>query len=226
MATHDPFKVLETLRDHLTQPETNIIFLFGAGTSCSVRVPISAATGIPEQDEAIITRPLIPDVTSLTNISEREIRKLDAEGEPARFGPALDAIDKELRQSIPPGRKPNIEDILSCLRRKLQAVGDGDRLSGLNKADLVMLEQTVQGTIAAQVNPDRSSFPDRLPHDDFVKWIARMPRGRPVEIFTTNYDVLIETALEAERVPAFDGFVGCNQPFFSHESLTRPENAP
>ena len=25
---------------------------------------------------------------------------------------------------------------------------------------------------------------------------------------------------------AFDGFVGCNQPFFSHESLTRSESAP
>jgi len=53
-----------------------------------------------------------------------------------------------------------------------------------------------------------------------------MPRNNPVEIFTTNYDVLIETALEAERVPAFDGFVGCNRPFFCHDALTRPESAP
>lgn len=53
-----------------------------------------------------------------------------------------------------------------------------------------------------------------------------MPRTQPVEVFTTNYDTLIETALEAERVPSFDGFVGCHQPFFLHESLARPESAP
>jgi hypothetical protein len=91
---------------------------------------------------------------------------------------------------------------------------------------LSTLEKVIRGTIASQVNPVRSSFPTALPHEDFVRWIARMPRVQPVEIFTTNYDVLIETAFEAERVAAFDGFVGCNQPFFSHETLTRPESAP
>jgi hypothetical protein len=115
---------------------------------------------------------------------------------------------------------------LSCVRRKLQAIGAGDTLSGLTASDLAQLEKTIRGTIAAQVNPDRSSFPMKLPHEEFVRWIARMPRAHPVEIFTTNYDVLIETALEAERVPAFDGFVGCNRPFFCHDSLTRPESAP
>lgn len=108
----------------------------------------------------------------------------------------------------------------------MQAIGANDTLSGLNTNDLTQLEKTVRETIAAQVNPASSSFPSKLPHEDFVRWIARMPRAHPVEIFTTNYDVLIETALEAERVPAFDGFVGCNRPFFSHDSLTRPESAP
>jgi hypothetical protein len=47
-----------------------------------------------------------------------------------------------------------------------------------------------------------------------------------VEIFTVNYDVLIEHALESERVPVFDGFVGSYQPFFHPDSLRRTEAAP
>jgi hypothetical protein len=227
MATHDPRKVLETLRNHLTQPEANIGFLLGAGTSCVVHVPIAAEAASDENTggdtEIAKTRPLIPSVAELTTICIKEIRRLDREGEVARFGPAYDVMEKEIR---PNGRPTNIEDILSCVRRKLEAIGQGDTLSGLSLTDLAQVEKTIRMTIAAQVNPDAASFPERLPHEDFVRWIARMPRVHPVEIFTTNYDVLIETALEAERVPAFDGFVGCNRPFFSHDSLTRPESAP
>lgn len=227
MGTHDPRKVLETLRNHLTQPEANIAFLLGAGTSCAVRIPVVVQAG-PAGEEGPAppepqTRSLIPNVAELTAICVKEIRKLDPDGEAARFGPAYDAIELEIR---PKGRPTNIEDILSCVRRKLQAIGATDTLSGLTAADLSVLEKTICSTIAAQVNPDPSSFPEKLPHEDFVRWIARMPRAHPVEIFTTNYDVLVETALEAERVPAFDGFVGCNRPFFFHDSLTRPENAP
>ena len=222
MSTHDPGRTLESLRDHLTQPETNVVFLLGAGTSCSVQVDV-----VSENDQAKggppKTRPLIPSVAELTLICEKEIRKLDSDGSEKRFGSAFDAIELEAR---PENRATNIEDILSCVRRKLQAVGKGDTLAGLSRANLVALEKTIRTTIASQVNPPRSSFPATLPHEDFVRWIARMPRDHAVEVFTTNYDVLIETALEAERVPAFDGFVGCNQPFFSHETLTRSENGP
>lgn len=221
---HDPKKVLESLRNHLTQPEANVAFLFGAGTSCAVRVPVSPAEadGVADHAEPAM-RSLIPNVIDLTALCEQQIRQLDPEGEPKRFGPAYDMIALEVK---PETRPTNIEDILSCVRRKLQAVGPADTLAGLNVTELAELEKVIRSTIAAQVNPDPTSFPAKLPHEQFVRWIARMPRSHPVEIFTTNYDVLIETALEAERVPSFDGFVGCHRPFFVHESLTRPESAP
>ena len=38
--------------------------------------------------------------------------------------------------------------------------------------------------------------------------------------------MLIEHALESERVPVFDGFVGSYRPFFHPDSLRRPETAP
>jgi hypothetical protein len=226
MTTHDPKKILETLRNHLTQPEVNVAFLLGAGTSCAVRVPVTVTPvggAIASPPAAPALRALIPNVADLTAICAKEIRRLDPVGDPPRFGNAYDLIEAEAK---PSGRLINIEDVLSCVRRKMQAVGTGDTLAGLGLDDLTKLEATIKATIAQQVNPDPSDFPNKLPHEDFVRWIARMPRAQPVEIFTTNYDVLLETALEAERVPAFDGFVGCNRPFFSHDSLTRPESAP
>lgn len=227
MPTRDPRRELEMLRSHLTLPEANVAFLLGAGTSCAVRVPVIAEAdgniGGGETGGQPATRALIPNVSELTAICVKEIKKLDSDEAPPKFGPAYDAIELQIR---PADRPTNIEDILSCVRRKLQAIGGADTLSGLDADSLLRLEKTICATIAAQVNPDPSSFPARLPHEDFVRWIARMPRAQPVEIFTTNYDILVETALEAERVPSFDGFVGCNRPFFSHESLTRPESAP
>ena len=219
MTTHNPRQVLETLRDHLTQPETHIAFLFGAGTSSAVRIRVP----LPNNETEFEERALIPSVVELTAICVREIRKLDPEGEAKRFTIALELIEREAQ---PTGRSVNIEDILSCVRRKLQAIGNADKLVGLNSDDFKLLEATIRRTIAEQVNPDKSSFPERLPHEDLVRWIARMPRRYPIEIFTTNYDVLLETALEAERVPSFDGFVGCNRPYFCHDSLARPESAP
>jgi hypothetical protein len=213
MTTHDPQHVLETLRNHLSQPDSKVVFLFGAGTSCAVRKKTQAAndgTATPEGP------PLIPSVRELTEICQKEIRKLDPEGQEPRFANALDLIQSEAK---PATRDVNIEDVLSCVRRKLEAVGDQDKLAGLDRDDLALAEETIKRTIAAQVNPDRSNFPERLPHEDFARWVKLMPRKEPIEVFTTNYDVLIETALEAERVPSFDGFVGCNHPYFSHDTL-------
>lgn len=218
MPEHDPKKVVETLRNHLTHSETNVAFLFGAGTSCAVRVPVEGGGEGDCKD-----RSLIPNVTELTGVCAKEIKKLDPEGEAPKFAPALEAIENEVR---PAGRDPNIEDILSGVRRKLEAIGATDRLCGLTREELELVDKTIRRTIAIQVNPDQTSFPERLPHEDFVRWLAQMPRTRAVELFTTNYDVLFETALEAERIPSFDGFVGCNSPFFCHESLSRPESAP
>lgn len=39
------------------------------------------------------------------------------------------------------------------------------------------------------------------------------------EIFTTNYDILIEQALERQQVPYFDGFVGSARPFFDQRAI-------
>ena len=42
----------------------------------------------------------------------------------------------------------------------------------------------------------------------FAAWAARSNYHLPLELFTVNYDLLLESALEQMRVPYFDGFVG------------------
>jgi hypothetical protein len=64
-----------------------------------------------------------------------------------------------------------------------------------------------------------------LPHRKLARWLVKTARQNPVEIFTVNYDILIELALEAERIPVFDGFVGSYQPFFYPDSLRRTESS-
>ncbi len=127
MAEHDPGKVLETLRNHLTHAEANIAFLLGAGTSCAVRVPFEDEGGETKE------RSLIPNVSELTTICAKEIAKLDPEGETPRFAPALETLEKEIK---PAGRSTNIEDILSAVRRKIEAMGASDILCGLSLPDL------------------------------------------------------------------------------------------
>ena len=55
--------------------------------------------------------------------------------------------------------------------------------------------------------------PGLTPYDDVTVWIRAASRSYPVSVFTTNYDILLETALERRDVPCFDGFVGVHEPF-------------
>jgi hypothetical protein len=47
-----------------------------------------------------------------------------------------------------------------------------------------------------------------VPACHLAAWVARATYNLPVELFTVNYDLLLETALERLRVPYFDGFIG------------------
>lgn len=59
------------------------------------------------------------------------------------------------------------------------------------------------------------------PHLIFAQWLRALHSRRdwPVEVFTSNYDVVFEEALEATAVPFFDGFVGAVNPFFAPECI-------
>lgn len=206
---HDAHKTLSDLRDHLARHDKPIAFLFGAGTSCSVLVP-SGTDGEK--------KPLIPAVLGLTASCKEDV---DALGK--IFKAAWVAIEARCKESK---QDPNVENILSRLRMMLIAIGKDDTLAGLNSGELKSMEECVRKTIARLVTPDLKRLPAEFPHRKFARWLAKTSRKRAVEIYTVNYDVLIEHALESERIPVFDGFVGCYQPFFYADSLRRPETTP
>ena len=57
----------------------------------------------------------------------------------------------------------------------------------------------------------------------FAAWVRRANYRLPLELFTVNYDLLLETALEQLGVPYFDGFVGTLRARFQTELV---ESAP
>jgi hypothetical protein len=207
--SHDAQKTLTDLRDHLARHDKPISFFFGAGTSCSVRVPVG---------DAGATQPLIPAVPGLTAACKKDGADLGIKYEKAWA--SIEAQCVEAKQD------PHVENILSRLRMMLNAIGKDDTLSGLKMDELAKLEECVRKTIARLVTPDLKGLPADFPHRKFARWLARTSRKACVEIFTVNYDVLIEHALESERVPVFDGFAGSYQPFFLADSLRRTEAAP
>lgn len=206
---HDPQKSLADLRDHLARHDKPIAFLFGAGTSCAVR--------IPEGGDGK-TKALIPAVVELT-----ELCKKASADEDVKFSEAWAKIEEYCKAS---GHDIYIESVLSRLRMMINAAGADDKLAGLTRDEVIALEKSVRKTIASLVTPGEELIPDELPHQKLARWLSRTSRQRPVEIFTLNYDVLIEHSLETERVPFYDGFTGSFFPFFHAESLRRSDSAP
>jgi hypothetical protein len=206
MSSHDALKTIADLRDHLARHDKPIAFLFGAGTSCAVN------------EGNLPGKPLIPAVAVLTQICASEVQCLGKE-----YAEAWTKIEAQCANN---GNPANIESILSRLRMMLGAVGEQDKLLGLDRNGIAKFEEKVRRTIAKIVNPSRELIPQETPHRLMARWLARNSRKMPVEIFTLNYDVLIERAFESERIPLFDGFVGSYQPFFLPDSLRRSEMAP
>ena len=204
--THDPKRAIETLREQLASHDKPIGFLFGSGTSTAIRV------GKPGAEE-----PLIPGIAGLTSLCMEAV---------ATLGDGYDAAIKVIaEQSTPDDRPVNIEDILSTVRRMADVVGVA-KLAGLTKDELRKVETTIQSTIATNVHPDEKVIPLDIPQARFARWVKAIPRQLPVEVFTTNYDILLERALEDEMVSLFDGFVGSYLPFFEPASMDRGSAAP
>lgn len=115
----------------------------------------------------------------------------------------LDEQDADRLSHLLEGR--TLEQALSRIRR-LAALLEGDaELDGLTGAVAARLDQNVSQSIATEVSTDAANLDPAL---RFASWAGRADYHWPLEVFTINYDLVIETALERLRVPYFDGFVG------------------
>ena len=115
----------------------------------------------------------------------------------------LDQQDTERLSHLLDGR--TLEQALSRIRR-LAALLEGDsELDGLTGEAAAHLDQNVCQAIVKEVSTNTANLEPAL---RFASWAARADYHWPLEVFTINYDLVVETALERSRVPYFDGFVG------------------
>lgn len=123
---------------------------------------------------------------------------------------------------------PNIEDMLDRVRlcRELLDMGTNQTTDGLTAESAKTLDVEICTVISNLV---RSEPPKGMrPHLTFAQWLhaMHMTRAYPVELFTTNYDLLVERAMEDAGLPFFDGFVGSVAPFFVPESVEADTGQP
>ncbi|WP_429232220.1 SIR2 family NAD-dependent protein deacylase [Inquilinus ginsengisoli] len=149
------------------------------------------------------TYPLIPAVVGLT---DKVLTALAG-----KYGPQINSLKEELP-------KNDIETILSRVRILAKVIGN-TKLHNMDGPGFDEFGSDICAEIGKIVDvllPKPNSA-----YSDLVNWITGTSRDSPIEIFTTNYDLLLEEAFEAIRAPYFDGFVGGREPFFDPVSVSR-----
>jgi len=194
MNVHNPDQYMASLRQIIAQGRKRIGMIIGAGAPVGIKNPKT-------------NKPLIPTITDLTKAIVGELKLKDEYQEP------LDVLINDLREL---NKEPNIEAILSRVRGLASVIGKTE-VNGLNGDGFTRLGNSICTEIGKIVNqnlPEGESAYTKL-----VSWITGTDRSHPVEIFTTNYDLLFEQALERSKTPYFDGFTGANAPFFDPSTV-------
>ena len=194
---HNPDRYMADLRQILSQGRKRIGLLIGAGAPTAIRVD---GNGCIVEDGF---NPLVPDVAGLTDAVVGALSEDDRK--------IIEVLKLELS-----GLK-NIETILTQVRKLAQAIGSA-YVHGLNASGYDAMAQRICKNIGTFVNATLPQNPN--PYSEVVSWISGTRRDHSIEIFTPNYDLLIEEALERARAPYFDGFSGSYRPFFDAASVS------
>lgn len=184
------------LRQILSQGRKRIALLIGAGAPVALKVNAEG-----KLDDS--GKPLIPDVERLTQAVVADLESRDRA--------VVDILLPEL------GEQPNIEMILTRIRRLAQAIGNAE-VHGMNGAGYEAMAERICQKIGRIVAPPLPDEPN--PFTELVSWVGGTNRDHPIEIFTPNYDLLLEEAFEQARLPYFDGFTGAHRPFFDPTSIS------
>ena len=185
----DPTAQVSVLQQCLSGGKKPIGLFLGAG--CPLAVSVDGQT------------PLIPDVAGITSLVHQQLINSNEH---------KDIFETVHRQLTNDGiQAPTVEDLLTHIRA-LAAVAGNDTVRGLSGDQLDELDRAICDLIHEVVNRE---LPDQAtPYHSVATWANAIQREFPVEIFTTNYDLLMEQALEESRVPYFDGFSGSRRPLF------------
>ena len=194
---HNPDLYMADLRQILSQGRKRIGVFIGAGAPTSIRVD---GNGHMVEDGC---HPLIPDVAGLTDAVVSTLSKEDKV--------VIEALKKEQKGLI------TIESVLTQVRKLAQAIGtacvhgvDANGYDAIAQRICVEIGQCVKARLPQCSNP----------FSEVASWISGTIREHSIEIFTPNYDLLIEEALERALAPYFDGFSGSYRPFFDAASVS------
>ena len=158
-----------------------------------------APAGMAKDDGS---RPLIPAVAGLTDTVLAAIS--------STYGPQIAGLKADLK-------KHDIETILTRIRSLSTVIGTA-KVHELDGPGYVKMAAAICDEIGAVVNV---RLPKSVsPYSQLVSWITGAAREFPVEIFTTNYDLLFEEAFERAKAPYFDGFAGSREAFFDPASVS------
>ena len=198
---HCPYRRTTDLLQRLAPNKMRIGFFIGAGCSCSV--------------QGADAEPLIPDIAGLTNQVKNS---LDSDDE------LKEIVDIAWQRVVGRGiRTPTVEDVLSHIRTLKSLCGTGE-IDGFSPSNLDKLDRAICEQICKIVSKPLPT--SDTPYHVLASWIQAIPRERPVEIFTTNYDLSLEQALEEQLVPYFDGFVGSDSAFLDLDSMVEDDLPP
>lgn len=128
--------------------------------------------------------------------------------------PDVATLQDDILADLPDEQKPllaaqlatgNIEQALSRLRRIAGLLSGDETVGGLTAQAARDLDTTICAQIVSRLDVGRA---DLAPALHLASWAGRVEYHLPLEIFTVNYDLLVEVALEKLGVAYFDGFVG------------------
>lgn len=151
---------------------------------------------------------MIPDIHGLTQAICDKIKTCS--GLKSYFSTVLSHFEIDGKPN------PNVEDILSHIRSLSQVAGN-DTVRGLKSNELNTLDQKMCQEILDLMNKNLPN--NDTPYHKVASWIGAISRSSAIHIFTTNYDLLMEQALEEFKVPFFDGFSGSFHPFFDSSTM-------
>ena len=205
---HCPYRRATDLLQRLAPSKMRIGFFIGAG--CSLAIQVDDGKGK--------TKPLIPEIDGLT----KQV-KASLDGHTVLKDVAQTAWSRVVGRGIP---KPTVEDVLSHIRTLKSLCGKDmkDMIDGFSEKLLVDLDNAICVQVREIVSQPLP--PSDTPYHVLASWIQAIARDKPVEIFTTNYDLLLEQALEEQLVPYFDGFVGSDSAFLDLESMEEDDLPP
>lgn len=201
---HDAAQQARNLRHVLQDDKQRIGCFLGAGCPLG----IYDAAGL----KSVV---LIPAIIELTRRIAEGLRAADsATGATSKFKANWDSLRSECKTTE--GQEPTIEDVLTELRTLSNRRGSAEIL-GMSKKHLRELDDKICALISAEVRKPLPTY--RNAYNRFASWIGGIHRDSPAEIFTPNYDLLLEQALEQNLLPHFDGFVGSREPWFDLASI-------